>query len=280
MKVFGFAGKKQSGKGTCANVIHGMVLKKIGAIKDWTISDKGQLLIQNKGQMDDSWPVFDITRRDPEFSEYAETTIWPYVKLYSFADTLKDICIHMFGVPAECVFGTDEQKNTKIEHLLWENMPGVVTEVPPEVGNRGRSVSGRLGEYYKRTTEGLVFHPAGAMTAREFMQFFGTDVMRKIWEPVWIADTMRRIVNDGSEIAIIADVRFPNEAEAIRNLPGNVLRLPRDIFTDGHASETSVDDIDESIFTRILKDGSLLELKKELELLFTPIVDELPIVEQ
>ena len=266
MRVFGFAGKKQSGKGTCANIIHGMVLKKLGGVKDWTISDKGQLMIQKLDQINDDWSVFDITRRDPEFAEYAEVALWPYVKLYSFADTLKDICVHMFGIPPECVFGTDEQKNTPQEHLRWENMPGLWATEDDEIALMYEGLS-----YTK--------HAPGPMTAREFLQFFGTDVMRKMWEPVWIADTMRRIVNDGSEIAIIADVRFPNEAQAIYDLPGNVLRLPRDVFSDGHSSETSVDEISEELFTRTLKDGDLVELKKEIEMLFTPIVDELLTVE-
>ena len=49
--------------------------------------------------------------------------MWPYVKLYSFADELKRICVELFNIPYECVYGTDEQKNQPQEHLLWDNMP-------------------------------------------------------------------------------------------------------------------------------------------------------------
>lgn len=280
MKVFGMCGRKQSGKSTCVNIVHGMVLRKMGLITDYKISETGKLLISSPTAMGGELVEFDITRRDAEFAEYAESTFWPYVKCYSFADTLKDIAVHLFNVPPECVYGTDEQKNTPQEHLRWENMPGVVTEAPPEPPGRGRSVSGRLGEYYKRTAEGVVYHTPGAMTARQFLQFLGTDIMRRMWEPVWIRDTLNRIISDDSEIALIGDVRFPNEGEAIHNTPGNLLKLPRSIFSDSHASETSVDNIDESLFNRILGDGTLAELQAEIEMLFTPIVNELPIIEQ
>ena len=57
----------------------------------------------------------------------------------------------------------------------------------------------------------------GPMTAREFMQFFGTDIMRNIYEPIWIKSTIKKIQREQSELAIIADVRFPNEADVIKD---------------------------------------------------------------
>ena len=32
---------------------------------------------------------------------------------------------------------------------------------------------------------------AGPMTSREFMQFLGTDVMRKIYQPVWVVVVLK-----------------------------------------------------------------------------------------
>ena len=46
----------------------------------------------------------------------------------------------------------------------------------------------------------------GPMTAREFMQFFGTDVCRKMFEPVWAKACINKIKREQSELAIIADV--------------------------------------------------------------------------
>ena len=122
MKILGISGRKQAGKNTTANILHGVVLKRLNNIEDWNIGGSGELLVQTEG----GWGEFDVTRQDRAFSEYAEYNMWPFVKLYSFADELKRICIELFNIPYECVFGTDEQKNQPQEHLLWENMPKAI----------------------------------------------------------------------------------------------------------------------------------------------------------
>ena len=83
---------------------------------------------------------------------------------------------------------------------------------------------------------------SGPMTAREFMQFLGTDVMRKMFSPIWVNSTINRIKKEKSNIALIADVRFPNEADAIFNSGGVNIRLHRDTNIDRHSSELALDD--------------------------------------
>ena len=80
------------------------------------------------------------------------------------------------------------------------------------------------------------------MTAREFMQFFGTDVMRKMYEPIWVSSCIKKIQQEQSELAIIADVRFPNEAKAIEKAGGTLIRLTRQTIEDNHSSEVALDD--------------------------------------
>lgn len=210
MRLIGIAGKKQSGKNTVANILHGIILKEQGMISEYTISPDGQLLI--KTDEISEWAEFDITRKDNEFVSYAERAMYPYVKLYSFADSLKTICIDLFNIPFENVYGTNEQKNEKIDHLKWCNMP--------------TWRSSKLVD---------------SMTAREFMQYFGTDIMRKMWEPVWCQNTVNRITEEQSELAIVADVRFPNEVDVIKDAGGIVIKLNRNLFKDEHSSETQLD---------------------------------------
>ena len=94
-RIIGIAGKKQSGKNTSANYIHGSVLKSKGFTEEFRISDStGELAVLS----DSGWGVFDITRKDAQFVEYAESNMWPFVKLYSFADGLKNICVEFFGL--------------------------------------------------------------------------------------------------------------------------------------------------------------------------------------
>lgn len=224
-KILGVAGKKQSGKNTTANIIHGLVLMEKNMIMDFNIDQYGKLFIKTKDKFgQEGWGEFDICRRDKEFVEYAEYNLWPFVKLYSFADTLKWLCVDIFNVPDECVWGTNEEKNKIQEHLLWENMPGVLDK-------------------------------SGPMTAREFMQFFGTEIMRKIYSNVWIDNTMKRIKKESSELAIVADVRFPNEILSINNNGGSVIKLTREAFKDGHSSELALDDFDKSHFKTIIDNG-------------------------
>lgn len=205
MKILGISGRKQSGKNTTANILHGTILKELGNIEDWSIGSNGELMVET----DQGWGEFDITRKDDAFAEYAEYNMWPYVKLYSFADELKRICVELFCIPDECVYGTDEQKNKPQEHLLWEN---------------------------------ICDDRDGPMTAREFMQFFGTDICRKMYEPIWVNSCIRKIQKEQSGLAIIADVRFPNEAKAIEEANGTLIRLTRQVIEDNHSSEVALDD--------------------------------------
>jgi len=66
--------------------------------------------------------------------------------------------------------------------------------------------------------------------------------MRKIYEPVWVNSCIKKIKREQSELAIIADVRFPNEAKAIEQAGGFVARLTRNVHDDNHSSEVALDD--------------------------------------
>jgi hypothetical protein len=208
--IIGISGRKQAGKNTTANILHGVVLKDRGLIQDWNIGGSGELNILTRDSSgNEGWGEFDISRKDAAFTEYAEHSMWPYVKLYSFADELKRICIELFNIPFECVYGTDEQKNQVQKHLRWENMPGS--------------------------------DMAGPMTARQFMQYFGTDTCRNMYQPIWVNSCIKKIQREQSQLAIIADVRFGNEAKAIEEAGGKLVRLTRNIYNDNHSSEVALD---------------------------------------
>lgn len=78
---------------------------------------------------------------------------------------------------------------------------------------------------------------------RGLLQRFGTEVGREMWgENFWVDLAISKIP-DGSKV-VFADVRFPNEANAIKELGGEVWRVER--FNSGpandHVSEHALDD--------------------------------------
>ena len=80
------------------------------------------------------------------------------------------------------------------------------------------------------------------MSAREFLQYFGSDICRTIKENIWTDTTIDQIERENPLVAIISDCRFPNEAEAIQNAGGKVIKLTRHKDTkDKHTSETALE---------------------------------------
>ena len=223
-KILGFSGAKQSGKSTCCKFIHGYQLRLNDVVKKFFMDEEGSLLV-NATQIDEhgneveGLGVLDIERQDEEFVEYASKVIWPYVRSFSFADPLKIIAVNLFGLKEEQCYGSDEDKNTPV-NIKWEDMPSVI-------------------------------NASGFMTAREFLQYFGTDICRRIKPDIWTSSCLERILSSGTEFAIVPDVRFPNEVEAIQKAGGKVIRLTRKPFEDAHSSETSLDSKEE-IFDYIL----------------------------
>ena len=214
-KIIAICGKKQSGKTTLSNYLHGHELKRHDVIEKFFVSPEGQLVVNctfsdENGKEFEEMGVLDLQQKTNEFFEYASRRIWPLIRGYNFADSLKEICVVLFNIPPECVYGTDEQKNQVQEHLRWENMPGMEKTIGP-------------------------------MTAREFMQFFGTDVMRKMYEPIWLENCFRRIEEDSPEIAVIGDCRFMNEIKAVQKRGGKVIILTRSLYESTHASEIDAD---------------------------------------
>ena len=215
VKIIGISGKKQSGKNTAANYIHGVILKSKNIIEDFEINEQGQLIIKTAVSGDEEYGVLDITRKDNNFVDYAHHNLWPHVKLYSFADGLKNLCMQFFGLSFAQAYGTDEEKNT-LSNIEWENMP--------------------TWQNSSLNTD------RGLMTSRELLQYFGTDVMRKMHTNVWVDYTINTIKREQSSLAILADVRFPNEVEAVQKAGGKVIRLTREFQNDEHSSECALDE--------------------------------------
>jgi hypothetical protein len=236
-KILGIAGKKQAGKNTLSNFLHGLQLQWNGIITNFAIDEEGDLIVEGLPTIIDGEEQLATVKltvdqtNDFRFARWAADSMWPFIKNYSFAESLKEITIDLFECPRNLVYGSDEDKQTVMDHLLWENMSGVITDsefwnyITPDGDPEG----------------GLLYHEPGPMTIREFLQFFGSDIMRKMYEPVWVNRCIKDILTENSGVAVISDCRFNNEIDAVQENNGKIIGLTRNPFDDKHKSENSFD---------------------------------------
>jgi hypothetical protein len=224
MKIIGISGRKQSGKSTFGNFAISIFLAKLDYAKSIYIdTETGELLVSDLLDDDRFKGVFNPKFYKESFNDarinIALEKLNKKIKIYNFADILKnDICMNMLGLSYEQCYGDDDKKNT-LTDIEWKNMPGY------QMDNINFSEA----------------NPKGYMTAREVMQFVGTDMFRKIKTDVWVRGTINKILNEQPEVAIITDCRFPNEVESIKEIGGSVIRLTRNPFNSDHTSETILD---------------------------------------
>lgn len=92
------------------------------------------------------------------------------------------------------------------------------------------------------------------MTNRQFLQYFGTEVGRAIDKDLWVKVLMNKYQTEmdnwakeieNEPIWIVPDVRFPNEAEAIRKTGGQIWKIERPGVepVNPHVSEQLIDTI-------------------------------------
>jgi hypothetical protein len=151
--------------------------------------------------------------------------------IYNFADPLKKMCIEIFGFTHEQCYGSDEHKNQYV-NCNW-----------PDSGQ--------------------------PMSAREVMQYVGTNVFRKMQHNVWADATIRKIQDENLPLSLIADCRFPNEVEAVKKAGGLVIKLNRNLYNSQHESETALDDgiYDRSNFDLVI-DNSNMKIEKTHEFIY------------
>lgn len=104
----------------------------------------------------------------------------------------------------------------------------------------------------------------GEYGIRAYLQRLGTEAGRKVLgENIWVDTTMNQI--KPGERVVITDVRFPNEAKAIKDAGGELWRVIRPRYgpVNGHESETALDDFPSDI--GIFNGGSLDALRRAVD---------------
>ena len=172
---------------------------------------------------------------DGMFNEYytRHTYEKKYItKTYNFADPLKKLCIDILGLTYDQCYGPDECKNERVNCYINHC-------------------------------------PDGQMTARQVMQYVGTDVFRKMQRNVWSDATLRLIEKESPSLALIADCRFPNEVDVVKNNGGIVIKLNRDLYASEHASEKSLDEdmYDQSNFDLVI-DNTKISVEEKNNIIY------------
>lgn len=212
-QIIGFSGKKKSGKNSCANFVFGNFLLQSDMIKDYSVSENedGALVIKT---LDDQEGIFKIDDKNPKIKQYLEEQIYPVMKPFYLADAIKQTCITLFGLDPALVYGNDAAKMTLTKYK-WEQFYAITGEPGPN---------------------------SGFMTIRDILKFFGTDILRKRFDPHIHTDrTLEDIERSNTYQAYILDVRFPDEVEAIQAVGGKVIRLTKKTLDCDHESETALD---------------------------------------
>lgn len=219
-KIIAFCGKKGSGKTTACNYLAGIHLTAAGIIPDFV------------GKQDSN--IYNYNDELIECNKIDQNV----VRLYNFADSLKNFAVDVLGLDAKLVWGTQKDKE-ELTHINWESVPGIITnQLLYNVSQRvwQRRMTANYG--FKCDVSSIFYHEPGPMTVREVLQIFGTNICRRLYNNCWVSATMKQINNDNPEVALIADGRFDNEAEAVKQANGFCVLLRRnESGSDSHASE-------------------------------------------
>lgn len=249
-KIIMISGRAGAGKDSAANTILGNILLNLGIIKgSYKITEEGKLWVSDLFGNKENECLIDLNR---QFSEKTQdmlnTEIYPYIKLYSFAEPLKEFLMNVFGLSWESVNGSNEEKD-KPTHILWDNLPENIV---------------------------ISHNKTGPMSGRELMEVFGTDICRNLYEDCWARATFKKIEKENPQIAIIKDCRASNEVFAGLDNDAIIIRLLRNPYNKQTTIETALDPqhFDYSLFHYIV-DNSEFETVTELSLAVNDIIKDI-----
>ena len=210
--IIGIAGVKGSGKDTVASMIN--YILHVGITKaqysEWILRQV----------------AYDALNKD---------------RILHFADSLKDVLSIIYGIPRNLF----DDRNYKDEYYFNLRSRKFVNDL----GIRNNAYVITIEDLNKLTINewlSSVIQSQVYIKLRTLLQYFGTNVCRThLGDDIWIKAAMNRIVDKAytRKLCIIPDVRFENEANAIKcnndSLYGGIIRVIRnECKKDNHSSET------------------------------------------
>ena len=128
-------------------------------------------------------------------------------------DTVADILVHNYNFKK--LSFADKLKDGVATVFSWDRqmLEGTTDE--------SRSWREQRDEFWSRETNEHI-------TPRLVLQMFGTDCMRNgFYNGIWVSIVKQQIIQNPEQHFVIPDVRFPNEAQMIKEVNGEVWRICR-----------------------------------------------------
>ena len=113
---------------------------------------------------------------------------------------------------------------------------------------------------------------------RTLLQWWGGEFRRSVDPLYWIKKVEARIEKENPQIALLTDVRYPNEFEWCRKY-GEVVKVvrPGTSSPNEHASETALAHLQDWEWSAVIyNNGTLEQLKQQAVFVFDEILDSVP----
>lgn len=163
------------------------------------------------------------------------------VKRFAFADKLKqELAEEMNLDPKILNQGTTEQKDTMLTGYYWEHP--------------------RFDQFRTRDKQGEI-------TYREMMTIWGEMRGTNYWVSYLLGEMYDWLEDDPDNIAVVTDVRFPEEVQAIKYAGGDLIKIDAkltDTLND-HPSEANYSDLEFDYMLPGRGKASLSETKSKLK---------------
>lgn len=158
--------------------------------------------------------------------------------------------------------GRPVRREAFADRMKWSGarlfMPRVPKDVGVEWGNLIKHDQFRIDVIDEMTQQ-----PVHSVTGRQFIQHLGTEAHRDIFgQDFWIDAVLSGYSDSHAEILVVTDVRFANEAQAIKNVGGEIWEIVRpgvEIADSDHCSEAGL--AAEYVDRVIVNAGDLFDLE-------------------
>ena len=238
--LIGLSGKAGIGKDLTANIINYLLYKKdVEAGKEMSLMSFEELQPILLKSIYNSYNTF---------------------KNVKFADKLKE-CICLL---TNCTREQLEDRDFKESYLgpewdrtIYKVVYGIKGEFYSESLNENDAIIDREFAAESLCDDARIEIRVERMTFRSLMQLFGSEVGRSLHPNTW-CNTVMQWYKD-SDNWILSDTRFPNEAKAIKDRGGLLIKINRKGYenTGDHASETALDSYTE--FDYVIENDSTIE---------------------